>query len=308
MHIEKSLVIYNGGYSPVDVRRNSSLIVGSTRALAGNPSLGTSVYDIVEGVPMVGNLSITGFGGKALRVSENSTATVGAMFVKHPLQNDPSAGINAIDTSGKSATPLVLVDKASSASFGRIYAVTHPAGKLLENPTGTGVGLWTTLSGVKWGSHYQSTTPESMLRADSGSSIYLSGSGSMFAFDGGTANMQTAGAQGLQQYAVFGSHQQSVIVSDGSLASAIPANTAATGTRTISDSRTTPQKIMTRSPSTTNNRYLYGAPTTRTWLGDGSGAEHNYIAAPTNIGLNGAVPPEGNTYSAILTKGGSITN
>ena len=306
VHIEKSLVIYNGGYSPVDVRRNSSLIVGSTRALAGNPTLGTSVYDIVEGVPMVGNLSITGFGGKALRVSENSTATVGAMFVKHPLQNDPSVG--AIANLGKSATPLVLVDKASSASFGRIYAVTHPAGKLLENPTGTGVGLWTTLSGEKWGSHYQATTPESMLRADSGSSIYLSGSGSMFAFDGGTANMQTAGAQGLQQYAVFGSHQQSVIVSDGSLASAIPANSAATGTRTISDSRTTPQKIMTRSPSTTNNRYLYGAPTTRTWGGDGSGAEHNYIAAPTNIGLNGAVPAEGNTYSAILTKGGSITN
>ena len=308
VHIEKSLVIYNGGYSPVDVRRNSSLIVGSTRALAGNPNLSNSNYDIVEGVPMVGNLSITGFGGKALRVSENSTATVGAMFVKHPLQNDPSAGTNAILTSGKSATPLVLVDKASSASFGRIYAVTHPAGKLLENPTGTGVGLWTTLSGVKWGSHYQETTPESMLRADSGSSIYLSGSGSMFAFDGGTANMQTAGAQGLQQYAVFGSHQQSVIVSDGSLASDIPANTAATGTRTISDSRTTPRKIMTRSPSTTNDRYLYGAPTTRTWLGDGSGAEHNYIAAPTNIGLNGAVPAAGNTYSAILTKGGSITN
>jgi hypothetical protein len=306
MHIEKSLVIYNGGYSPVDVRRNSSLIVGSTRALSGNPNLSNSVYDIVEGVPMVGNLSITGFGGKALRVSENSTATVGAMFVKHPLQNDPSVG--AIANIGKSATPLVLVDKASSASFGRIYAVTHPAGKLLADPTGTGLGLWTTLSGVKWGSHYPETTPESMLRADSGSSIYLSGSGSMFAFDGGTANMQTAGAQGLQQYAVFGSHQQSVIVSDGSLASAIPDTAAATGTRTISDSRTTPQKIMTRSPSTTNNRYLYGAPTTRTWGGDGSGAEHNYIAAPTNIGLNGAVPAAGNTYSAILTKGGSITN
>jgi hypothetical protein len=304
MHIEKSLVIYNGGYSPVDVRRNSSLIVGSTRALAGNPSLGNSPYDIVEGVPMVGNLSITGFGGKALRVSENSTATVGALFVKHPLQDDPSRGVN----NGRSATPLVLVDKVSFASFGRIYAVTHPAGKLLEDPSGTGLGLWTTLGGAKWGSHYQSTTPESMLRADSGSSIYLSGSGSMFAFDGGTANMQTTGAQGLQQYAVFGSHQKSVIVSDGSLASEVPATAAATGTRTISDSRTTPQKIMTRSPSTTNNRYLYGAPTTRTWLGDGSGAEHNYIAAPTNIGLNGAVPPEGNTYSAILTKGGSITN
>jgi hypothetical protein len=312
MHIEKSLVIYNGGYSSVDVRRNSSLIVGSTRALAGNPSLSNSVYDIVEGVPMVGNLSITGFGGKALRVSENSTATVGAMFVKHPLQNDPSVGVNV----NKSATPLVLVDKVSSASFGRIYAVTHPGGKLLEDPTGAGVGLWTTLSGDKWGSHYQATDFESMLRADSASSIYLSNAGSMFAFDGGTANMYIPStvATEKRQYAVFGSHQRSTIVTDGSEAVSQNNLNTPTPTRTVTDTRAVGlQKIMTRSAPTANNQYLYGATANRTWLGTGAaGIEHNYIANPTNIGLLGVSPSAagniGITYSAILSKGGSITN
>lgn len=315
MHIEKSLVIYNGGYSPVDVRRNSSLIVGSTRALAGNPSLGNSRYDIVEGVPMVGNLSITGFGGKALRVSENSTATVGAMFVKHPLENDPSAGINANITSGKSPTPLVLVDKASSASFGRIYAVTHPAGKLLEDPTGTGVGLWTTLIEIKWGNHY-SPIAESMMRAESGSRIFLSGAGSMFAFDGGTAEMKRT----RQDYSIFGAGSASVIISEGSLAYDSPTQSAIkSDTRTIVDTRTTvapsAQKIMTRSPSTTSNRYLYGAPTTRTWLGDQIGTEHNYSRAVTNVGLpigsgsaGSSVNSVGCTLSIISDKSGFASN
>ena len=309
VHIEKSLVIYNGGYSPVDVRRNSSLIVGSTRALAGNPNLGTSVYDIVEGVPMVGNLSITGFVGKALRVSENSTATVGAMFVKHPLQSDPSVGAIV----GKSPTPLVLVDKASSASFGRIYAVTHPAGKLLEDPTGTGVGLWTTLSGVKWGSHYQASPSESMMRAESGSRIFLSDAGSMFAFDGGTAEMKVS----RRDYSIFGIGSASVIVSEGSLAYDSAAQSAISSTtKTITDVRATNlQKIMTRSPSSNNNRYLYGATATRTWLGDQSGVEHNYIPAITNLGLpfgSGIIGSQastsGCTLSVIITKSGYISN
>lgn len=314
MHIEKSLVIYNGGYSPVDVRRNSSLIVGSTRALAGNPTLTTSVYDIVEGVPMVGNLSITGFAGKALRVSENSTATVGAMFVKHPLQSDPSVG--GIANIGKSATPLVLVDKASSASFGRIYAVTHPAGKLIEDPGVAGVGLWTTLSGVKWGNHHSSIA-ESMMRAESGSRIFLSGAGSMFAFDGGTAEMKRS----RQDYSIFGSGSASVIISEGSLTYDDNSQSAISSTtKTITDVRaTTPtniQRIMTRSPSTPNNRYLRGATATpRTWLGDQSGTEHNYVPAITNLGrilgsglIGFAANATGCTLSIIYDKNGFASN
>ena len=265
---------------------------------------------------MVGNLSITGFGGKALRVSENSTATVGAMFVKHPLENDPSAGINAITTSGKSPTPLVLVDKASSASFGRIYAVTHPAGKLLEDPTGTGVGLWTTLSGVKWGSHYQQTIPESMLRAESGSRIFLSDAGSMFAFDGGTAGMKFS----RRDYCIFGAGSASVIVSEGSLAyDSVTQSAISSTTKTITDVRaTTPtdlRRIMTRSPSSTNNRYLYGAPSIRTWLGDQSGVEHNYTPEITNLGaftgspfVGSAATTPGCTFSVVIIKNGIVSN
>ena len=333
VQIEKSLIINNGGHSPVDVRRNSSLLVGYIRAVAaGYPTFSqASTYDALVGssYPIAGNLSITGFSGKAILVSDNSVVTVGTLFAKHPLVGDPNLSI----LPSTFATPVVLVEKSSSASFSRVYAVTHPGGKLLEDPTGAGLGLWTSLEGRKWGSHHQATDVESMLRADSGSRIYLSGAGSMFAFDGGTANMHipfvgqsspTAipAATEKRQYAVFGSHQRSTIVTDGSDAVASSATNTPTATRTVSDTRaTTPtdlRKIMTRSAPIANNQYLYGAPNQqlpgiRTWDGTAvAGTEHNYIANPTNIGALGAVPAAnatiGITYSAVLTKGGSITN
>jgi hypothetical protein len=116
---------------------------------------------------------------------------------------------------------------------------------------------------------------------------------------------------------VFGSHQRSTIVTDGSEAVSQNNVNTPTATRTVSDTRaTTPtdlRKIMTRSAPTANNQYLYGATANRTWLGTGAaGIEHNYIANPTNIGLLGVSPNAagniGITYSAILSKGGSITN
>lgn len=307
VNIEKALVISNGGYAAVDVRRNSSLLVGDSKLSDTGNGRADILYDQfrnLDAAPVLGNLSIRGFSGKAVHVADNSSITVGSLFIKHPLHSDaPDAA---------SPTPLVIIKKMSTGNFGRIYAVTHPAGKLVSDSTIT--PLWTTIRGQKWGSHYQASAPESMLRANAGSSIYLSGAGSMFAFDGGTADLKV-GAGGYNQYAVFGSYTGSLIVSEGSLAVDAPGAAAPGGTRIILDSRTTPQKIMTRSPSTTSNRYLYGAPTTRTWLGDQSGTEHNYIATPTNIGAIGTAPAvgatpstSGNTYSAVLGKGGSITN
>jgi hypothetical protein len=113
---------------------------------------------------------------------------------------------------------------------------------------------------------------------------------------------------------VFGSHQRSTIVTDGSEAVSQNNLNTPTPTRTVTDTRAVGlQKIMTRSAPTANNQYLYGATANRTWLGTGAaGIEHNYIANPTNIGLLGVSPSAagniGITYSAILSKGGSITN
>jgi hypothetical protein len=310
--IEKSLVINNGGHSPIDVRRNSSIIVGDSRV--PDPSyqavaVYNLAYGIAEGVHGAGNLSITGFSGKAIRISENSSATIGSLFVKHPFHADTSAGVN----NAKSATPLVLVDKLSNAVFGRVYAVTHPAGKLVSDSSIT--PLWTSITGVKYGSHYKTIQtdgeifPESFFVANSGSSIYLLRANSWFAFDGGTAAMRV-GTQ--QQYSVFGSHSGSLVVSQGSLNSSDPEGSVSS-IRTLNDTRAAAaQKIMTRSPSSTNNRYLYGwngSPTdNRTWGGSQGGPEHNYTASATNIGLNGVVPADGITYSATTTKGGRITN
>jgi hypothetical protein len=192
--------------------------------------------------------------------------------------------------------------------------VTHPAGKLLDDPTGTGVGLWTTLSGVKWGSHFAAPR-ESMMRAESGSRIFLSGAGSMFAFDGGTAEMNRS----KQDYYIFGSVSGSVIISEGSLAYDSNTQSAiSSATRTIADTRnntTFPQRIMTRSPSTTSNRYLYGASAARTWLGDQSGTEHNYVSAITNLGLpvgsglvGNQVNASGCTLSILFIKNGYASN
>jgi hypothetical protein len=263
-----------------------------------------------EITPVYGNLSITGFNGKAIRVSENSSATIGSLFAKHPLYADGSVGLPS------SATPVVLVDKVSSASFGRVYSVTHPAGKLVSDANIT--PLWTTITGTKYGSHYQ-PIPESMMRAESGSRIFLAGlsGGSMFAFDGGTADMRFT----TREYAVFEAGSVSVIISEGSLAYNSLSQPSESETRTVVDTRnntTFPQKIMTRSPSSTSNRYLYGAPTTRTWLGDQSGDQHNYVRAVTNLGLHnisgiqGAVGNGVNiggcTFSIIYTKNGIASN
>ena len=316
--VEKSLVINNGGHAPIDVRRNSSIIIGDSRV--PDPSYPAQaaynlIYGIAEGVPGAGNLSITGFSGKAIRISENSSATIGSLFVKHPFHADTSAGIN----NAKSATPLVLVDKLSSAVFGRVYAVTHPAGKLVSDSSIT--PLWTSITGVKYGSHYQAAgATESFFVANSGSSIFLLNAQGWFAFDGGTADMRVlsvppAVITSAQNYSVFGSHSGSLIVSQGSLASSDP-EASTSNIRTLNDTRAgAAQKIMTRSPSSTNNRYLYGwngSPTdNRTWGGSQTGTEHNYTASATNVGVNGVVPvpPAGGiTYSVVTTKGGRITN
>ena len=303
--VEKSLVINNGGHAPIDVRRNSSIIIGDSRVAYGDLQANAAYnlsYGIPEGVPGAGNLSITGFSGKAIRISENSSATIGSLFVKHPFHADTSAGIN----NAKSATPLVLVDKLSSAVFGRVYAVTHPAGKLVSDSSIT--PLWTSITGVKYGSHYQATATESFFVANSGSNIFLLNAQGWFAFDGGTADMRV----GTQQYSVFGSHSGSLIVSQGSLANSDPA-ASASNIRTLNDTRAgAAQKIMTRSPSSTNNRYLYGwngSPTdNRTWGGSQGGVEHNYTASATNLGIDGAPPASGITYSVITTRLGRSTN
>jgi hypothetical protein len=97
-----------------------------------------------------------------------------------------------------------------------------------------------------------------------------------------------------------------VVVSEGSEAYISSASTAVPGAcRTISDTRTTAQKIMTRSPSTSAERYLYGAPTLRTWLGDQSGANHNYAASHTNVSAPAAV---GLTASIYIAKNGFASN
>lgn len=312
--IQKSLVICNGGYSPVDVRRNSSLLVGDSRV---GSSVTPGYADLYYGVsdrgnseitPVYGNLSITGFNGKAIRVSENSNATIGSLFAKHPLHADGSVGLPF------SATPVVLVDKVSSASFGRVYAVTHPAGKLVSDAA---TPLWSTITLTKYGSHQNNLPTESMMRAESGSRIFLAGisggGGSMFAFDGGTADMRVG--QFTPHSYIFASVSASVVVSEGSEAYNTTSAAVPGACRTISDTRTTAQaqKIMTRSPSTASERYLYGAPTLRTWLGDQSGANHNYAASHTNVSASGQVgvpgnPNPGGTMSIYIAKNGIASN
>jgi hypothetical protein len=311
--IQKSLVICNGGYSPVDVRRNSSFIVGDSRVgtvfTPGYADLyyGASERGNSEIIPVYGNLSITGFNGKAIRVSENSSATIGSLFAKHPLHADGSVGVAVNGALPSSATPVVLVDKVSSASFGRVYAVTHTMSKLTTSATRP---LWTTITGTQYGSHTLPSNTESIMRAESGSRIFVSSAGSMFTFDGGTAEFKVS-AQ-TPNYYVFASVGVSTIVSEGSLATSSLSTSSAGGCRTIADTRGTP-KIMTRSVGSPAGRYLYGTPTTRAWLGDISG--DGYTASHTNVSDSGMIGVVGNntntgglTLSVYVNKNGIASN
>ena len=114
---------------------------------------------------------------------------------------------------------------------------------------------------------------------------------------------------------VFASVGGSVVVSEGSEAYISVSDAVPGACRTISDTRTptTAQKIMTRSPSTASERYLYGAPSIRTWLGDQSGNEHNYVAAHTNLSASGQIGVPGNrdpggTMSVYISKNGTASN
>lgn len=303
MVIDKAVVITNGGNNPIDVRKNSSFSVGDHTYSSGLANSSADDYNYPAFTN--GILCITSFGGNALCVSENSRASIGTLFAKHPM----FAGIDT-QANPKARIPVIRVQLNSNVFLGSVYAVTHPGGKSV---TDSAVPMWTTKTGVGYGNH-QSSVPtttstdplESFVVVTRNSNFMLTSYGSVFSFDGGTADFKVDTAQTPQtpDYAVFAVDRASNLVSPGSLSVSTTASVPSMGTTVmLHDTRTSPQKIMTRSPGT----FLYGFSSTRQWTGNANGS--GYTAGFTNLGVDNAKPTTaGVTYSVDVSKLGRATN
>lgn len=286
--VDKVLLVTNGGYNAVDVRKNSSLVVGD-RTFNGFSNADSDDYNY----PPITNgcISVTSFGGSAISVRENSRLSVGTVFAKHPLFADVSLSAS---NNPAGPTPIIRVQRNSSADIGSVYAVTHPAGKIVNDAST--VPLWSSFDGAKYGHHRTTNSPlECFVRVSSNSNLFLSDAGSAFAFDGGTADFKVS----APNYSVFTVEGASNLVSTGSLAD----NTAtgAVKTKLLADTRAT-QNIMTRSVGS----YIYGfaAASSRQWTGTLATAT-GYTGSSTNLG---PATTTGVTLSVNLNTQGRATN
>jgi len=307
VNILKSLWINNGGHNAVDIRKNSRLNVGDTSAIyAGAHDPGQSVMLTIPNDTRYNNgaLAITGYAQTAVRITENSSATIGTLFTKHPMHSDGIASANASNDTGTSSSPrqaCIEVSENSSAKLTSAHCVGHIGGSTIRSG---GDGLFTTITGLKIGNRVASTdiaNRDTFIRVDRGSQFILRadrqyaaayGQGSVFSMDGGTgAGISFGYSSSSPEITVFNVGSGSHAVVERVNASANTATQPITDIMVLSDNRSagTPRKIMTRStPGSNGTIYGFsGLPETRIWSGfldSGVG----YSRHGTNIGTEGS--------------------
>lgn len=256
--VEKSLNIVNGGYNPVFVRYNSVLNIGDTQTSESTGN--ASPANTPTGNETLGFLSIRGFSRSALRLSNNSHAKVGVIFAKHPLHGNPD----------NSNSQTVMVDPIvarynSSLTIGGAYVMGIPGHSTQDLAS----GLFMSRSGTTYGNNYP--TGRGFLRADASRIVVLGSAArgeSIFAFDGGTADLKQGAANRYSVPTVFSGGEivfgdNTVIMRDDSSVPDIWDDLSAkcrivTDTRTLSN-----QKLSTRAGT-----YLYNrSGASRAWRG-----------------------------------------
>lgn len=315
--ILKSLWIHNGGHDAVDIRKNSTLMVGDTQSLV-NGALEDS-YSNIMSVPddsryTNGVVAVTGYAQTAIRVTENSSAVIGSVFVKHPMH---SSGISSTNFSNDTGTVIsqgqnaIRVQDNSSMKVGNMVCVGRMGGTTIR--TG-GDGLWTTWSGTKIANRPVPTNifdRDAFVLVDRGSNFILRRArvagtlaGSVFALDGGTGatldlrfNNSTTTTLTPEILAFkVGSGSNAVIEGVNAL-SDTSTQSNGVGVLFALDTRTGDRKIMTRSSGTSPNSTFYASQeslaSNKVWNGDLSGI--GYTPMGLNIGTEGS---SSHTWSA----------
>jgi len=308
--ILKSLWIHNGGHDAVDIRKNSTLMVGDTQSLVNGAA--EDAYSNIIATPddtryTNGVVAVTGYAQTAIRVTENSSAVIGSVFVKHPMH---SSGIGAPNFSNDTGTVIsqgqnaIRVQDNSSMKVGNMVCVGRMGGNTIRNTPST--GLWTTWSETKIANR---PTPvdifdrDAFVLVDRGSNFILRRdrvagtlAGSVFALDGGAGstlglNFATA-PSASPEILVFkvGSGSNAVIEGVNAKSDTSTQSNTGVGVRFALDTRTGDRKIMTRSSGTSPNSTFYASQeslaSNKVWNGDLSGV--GYISMGLNIGTEGS--------------------
>jgi len=311
VNVLKSIWVYNGGHDAIDIRKNSRLTVGevsSGTAIYGSsdPAYSNIIVQPNDIQYSNGTIAVTGYAGSALRVSENSSASVGYLFAKHPMHSTGTSRSGNSNDSGINAAlsqHAVSVEENSTVKLMNMFCVGRMGGSTIRD-----TGLWTTFSDVKNGGVVRTTNPSqrlALISADRGSSVILQNerngdflAGSAFSLDGGTGATldQRFNNSDLPELLVVRATNASYIgvVGSNSLASGTYPETPLTNPRFLYDVRTgIDRRIMTRSPVGANTGTVYGHPgPDRVWSGSQIGSigyDARPITAPNFVTFNTGV-------------------
>lgn len=304
----KSIWVYNGGHDAIDIRKNSRLTVGEVGYggyVIGNA--GTPYQNIIANPEDAryanGTVAITGYAQSAMRITENSSATVGFVFTKHPMHSPGISATNYSNDSGIGTTykqNAVKVEDNSSAKFINLTCVGRMGASTIRVDA-----LWTTFTGVKNGLRVSASNirdRDAFVSVDRGSRFILKGirdsnwymPGSVFSLDGGTGavtDFKFNAGSNTPEILIFKVGSGSHCIVDGVNALSDSSGQSLTSTRVLTDARVTnDRRIMTRNSGVVaqgnNTQYGVVPNTIRSW--NGAETTFGYTAHGLNIGAEGA--------------------
>ena len=317
--IEKALVIDNGGAVPVEVAKNSSLIVGDG-IISGNKRLDIQNSGQTDGTfgsinYNTGAICITGYAYAGVHCWDNSSVVIGTLFTKH------ATPVNCFEDADLSVGGKVIkLDHGCRGVVGSLYSLLPPAtsAALAQSARDTslvvGRGLWKSFQGVGYGFiPFDPLRLNGYLLAERCSVLVLElGVGSkVFHFDGGSPNW--TGIPTPRNLSLITAKQDSSILFGNCQNSSVDFSQTNLSSRLTTDIRPpNQQRIATRSNGA--NITVYGTTgITRAWVGE-LGSSSNYATNDVNVGnysfmlsqssgsgQNDVLPLAGVTYCASFS-------
>lgn len=271
VHIEKALVVDNGGVVPVEIAKNSSLIVGDG-IVSANKKLGIQGDGKTDGTfgsinYNSGAVCITGYAYSGIHCWDDSSAVIGTLFTKHPTT------INSFEPGDLSSTGKVMkVEQSSRAVLGNLYSLltvgnSSVLGSLsAQTYTSSGTGYWKSRTGIGYG--FVPLDPSRLngfISAERNSSILieLATGGKVFHFDGGSPNWSGEGTSFRNASLLSAKYSSTILVGDVQQSSSPYTDTNLSTKFTVDQRSSQTARIATRSSGTS----VYGTNTTRVWAG-----------------------------------------
>ena len=310
--IEKALVIDNGGAVPVEIAKNSSLIVGDS-IVSANKVLGIQNNGQTDGTFGAFNYSsgavcITGYAYSGIHCWDNSCVVVGSLFIKHPT------AVNCFQSDDQSSSGRIIkIEQSSQAILGNIYALLTVGTSFVlgretsQTATTNGSGYWKSRLGTGYGFvSLDRSRANGFILVDKNSSavLELATGAKVFHFDGGAPNC--SGIGNPRNASLMTARNSSTILVGDVQQSLNPYVNSNLSTRFTVDTRAeTVARIATRSNGTNGSSVtVYNTTGARTWAGATSAtiSVHdvnigNYSDVLTNSnGQKDIVPAAGITY------------